>query len=248
MVFAGIGDSVTAVRAAKTSLSVIGPQSAGVPAGPENLVLRAAALLRPAVPAALTLTKRLPSASGIGGGSADAAATIKVLTALSRQPMPGRDETLRLGADLPVCVDGRPVRMRGIGEILDPLPSLPRFWIVLANPGVNVSTPEIFRSLHRRENAPMPIVLPRWTDFADFVAWLAGQRNDLEWPAQTIAPAIAATLSRLRAAPRCALARMSGSGATCFGLFENGTDAAAAAAALRSDFPCWWVEAAPRLD
>ena len=246
VVFAGIGDRITA-EAGRDGLRVTGPRGAGVPEGPENLVLRAAALFDPPVAAALTLDKHLPAASGIGGGSADAAATLAALAELSGRPVPPAAAVLRLGADVPVCLAGRPARMRGIGGDLCPVPALPSGWLVLANPGVAVPTPEVFRRLERCDNPPMPDPLPDWRDTADLAAWLAAQRNDLEAPARSIAPVIGAVLARLEATHGCALARMSGSGATCFGLYADEAEARSAADAIAVEQPGWWLAATPIL-
>ena len=246
VVFAGIGDRITA-EAGSDGLRVTGPRGAGVPEGPENLVLRAAALFDPPVAAALTLDKHLPAASGIGGGSADAAATLAALAQLSGRPLPPAAAVLRLGADVPVCLAGRPARMRGIGGDLSPVPALPSGWLVLANPGVAVPTPEVFRRLERRDHPPMPDPLPHSRDTADLAAWLAAQRNDLEAPARSIAPVIGAVLARLAATRGCALARMSGSGATCFGLYADEAEARSAADAIAAEQPGWWLAAAPLL-
>ena len=246
MVFAGVGDRIIAT-AGETGLRVTGPRGEGVPHGPENLVARAAALFDPPVAAGLTLDKHLPAASGIGGGSADAAATLAALAALAGRPLPGAEAVLRLGADVPVCLAGRPARMQGIGGELSPVPALPPCWLVLVNPGVAVPTPEVFRRLTRRDNPPMPDPLPHWRDTADLAQWLAGQRNDLEAPAQAIAPVIRTVLARLAATPGCALARMSGSGATCFGLYGDEAAARQAAGAIAAENPGWWLAAAPVL-
>ena len=206
-------------------------------------MLRAAALLRPAGRgAALRLTKALPVAAGLGGGSADAAAALRLLARLWGVGLPAPDEVLALGADVPVCLLGRPARMRGVGEALSPL-ALPAFWITLANPGVPVPTGAVFAGLASRDNAPMGDP-PAFADAPALFAWLSGRRNDLEPPARRLAPAIGAVLEALAAQPGCALARMSGSGATCFGLFARQAPALAAAEALRRAHPAWWVAAA----
>jgi 4-diphosphocytidyl-2-C-methyl-D-erythritol kinase len=241
--FARLGDRLEAEPADRLSLAIDGPFARDLGAGPDNLVLRAAALVAPGRGAVLRLTKLLPVASGIGGGSADAAATLRLLARLWDLPLPGRDALLGLGADLPVCLAGRASRMRGIGEDLAPL-TLPPFWLVLANPGVPVPTGAVFAALACRDNPPLPDP-PRFADADALAVWLAAQRNDLEAPAATVAPAVADVLAALAAQPGCRLARMSGSGATCFGLFAAGPAAAAAAAALRRARPGWWVEAAP---
>lgn len=236
VVFATEGDRLRVTVAAGPSLRVMGRFAAEVPTRPENLCLRAAALA--GVAARIDLEKRLPVASGLGGGSADAAA---VLRALARQGVPLPEAPERLGADVPVCLAGRPARMRGAGERLDPLPPLPPLAMVLANPGVALATPAVFAGLARRDNAPLP-ELPGGLDGGGFIEWLRGCRNDLEAPATALVPGIAEVLAALRA-EGAALARMSGSGATCFGLFLRMADAEAAAAAMARARPGWWVVA-----
>lgn len=242
----GTGDDVTVADADAPAFTVTGPHAAGVPTDGTNLVLRAAALMG-GPPLSITLHKRLPPASGIGGGSSDAAATLRAIAALRGVPLPPDAAVLALGADVPVCLAARPARMSGIGERLAPVAPLPPAWLVLANPGVSVPTPDVFRALARRDNPPMPRDLPAWPDAAALAAWLATQRNDLEAPARAIAPAIGNTLAALAATPGCLLARMSGSGATCFGLFSGATTAQAAAATLAAGHPDWWTAAAPLL-
>lgn len=240
--FAGIGDRLTVEKADTTSLAVTGPFAKGVPTGPENLVCRAAALL--GVTARISLEKNLPAAAGIGGGSADAAATLKALSKLYNIPLPERQNVLTLGADVPVCLMGGQVRMRGIGDDLMPINSVRMSWpAVLVNPGVSVSTPEVFRGLATKVNPPMPdeILEDIYNEFPD---WLGHQRNDLEAPAIAIAPVIAQVLDALRAEPGCRIARMSGSGATCFAIFDEDEQAAAAVAAIQSAHPDWWAEIA----
>lgn len=243
VVFAGVGDSVTVAAAAALSLAITGPMGAMLPVTDDNLVLRAARAM--AATAQITLHKVLPVSSGIGGGSADAAACLRALARLTGQALPGPDQVLALGADVPVCLAGTPARMTGIGEALGPVPPLPAAWLVLANPGVAVSTPAIFRALARRDNAPMPASLPRLKTTADLAAFVAMQRNDLESPAIALQPVIAQVKTALTAQPGCMLARMSGSGATCFGLFADPLSANAAARALQAAQPGWWVADAP---
>ncbi len=247
VVFAAVGDQVSARIGDRLGLRVVGPYSADVPAGKGNLVLRAARLLHPDRGADLLLEKVMPVASGIGGGSADAAAALRVLANLWGVALPEPAGLLSLGADLPVCLSRLPARMSGIGERLDPLPLLPPVWLVLVNPGQPVATPAVFHGLQRRSNPPLPAVLPEWASAADLATWLAAQRNDLQAAAVALQPAIAAVLSALAARPACLMARMSGSGATCFGLFPDRATAAAAAAALTAHDPHWWVAAAPVL-
>lgn len=243
VVFADFGDRITVAPGQGLRLTVTGPQGGGLAADDDNLCLRAArAMAGPG--AQITLEKHLPVASGIGGGSADAAATLQALSRLWRVPLPDAAAVLALGADVPVCLAGRPARMEGVGEVLSPLPPLPAAWLVLVNPGVAVSTPAVFRALERRDNARLPATLPRLATAEELAAFLMMQRNDLEAPATALAPVIGQVRSALSAQSGCLMARMSGSGATCFGLFPDALNAAAAAAALRQAQPGWWVEAA----
>lgn len=240
--FAGIGDRVTACKAGRTRLTVKGRFADDVPTGPENLVLRAAALL--GVTAEITLHKALPVAAGIGGGSADAAATLKALSALYDVPLPSPQEVLALGADVPVCLMGGQVRMRGIGEKLEQITQSRMSWpTVLVNPGVSVPTPEVFRRLERKTNPPMPddILEEIYNEFPD---WLGHQRNDLERPAISLAPVISDVLSALRSETGCRIARMSGSGATCYAIFDDNRQAQSAVQALQEAHPDWWAEVA----
>jgi 4-diphosphocytidyl-2-C-methyl-D-erythritol kinase len=241
--FVEVGDTVAAEPADELSLAVDGPFGAGLGAGPDNLVLRTAALMRPpGRGAALRLTKALPLASGIGGGSSDAAATVRLLARIWSLPVPPVDDLLRLGADVPVCLAARACRMRGVGEELTPL-ALPAIWLVLANPGIPVATATVYAGLSGRFGPPMPAT-PTCDDAEALVAFLAGQRNDLQPAAIDAAPVIEEVLAALTAQPGCRLARMSGSGATCFGIFASETQATAAAAAIRRGAPDWWAAAA----
>ena len=240
VVFADVGD-VIEVRAAPTlSLRVIGPQARDLPVGEDNLVLRAARAFAGTAGAAITLTKNLPVASGIGGGSADAAATLRVLARLWDLPLPDADRVLQLGADVPACLAGRALRMQGIGERLAGVPGLPKAYLVLVNPGVAVATPAVFKALPSKNNPAMPD-LPVFATAAELAQWLAAQRNDLEAPAMALAQVIGAVKQALAAAPGCLLARMSGSGATCFGLFADQAQAQSARAAISAAQPEWWV-------
>lgn len=250
VVFAGVGDRVSGTLEGPpsqgvTSLEVTGPMAAGLSGEGDNLVLRAARAM--GVSARIVLEKHLPVSSGIGGGSADAAATMRLLARLSGRALPDAAAVLALGADVPVCLAGRPARMTGIGEGLAPLPPLPEVWLVLANPGVAVSTPAIFRALARADNAPLPRDLPRLRGAAELAAFVMMQRNDLEPPALTLEPVIGRVKAALSAQPGCLMARMSGSGATCFGLFADPLAASAAARAIRTAEPGWWVADAPLL-
>lgn len=245
VVFAETGDRIAVAPAADLSLTVTGPQGAGLGAGEDNLCLRAARAFGLPRGAAITLDKHLPVASGIGGGSADAAAVLQALARLWGVALPDAAAVLALGADVPVCLAGVPARMRGVGESVTPVSGLPAAWLVLVNPGVAVATPAVFRALSRRDNPALPEVLPQqWPTAADLAAFLRAQRNDLEPAAVTLAPVVGQVTAALAGQAGCLLARMSGSGATCFGLFAGAQQAEEAAEAIRRAQPGWWVQAA----
>lgn len=236
VVFAGVGDRLTGRTSDTLTLEVTGPEAGALAHEQDNLVLRAARLMGTA---SLRLDKVLPVASGIGGGSADAAATLKIMSGLTGRPLPPGDRVLALGADVPVCLNGSPTRMGGIGERLDPV-LMPKAWLVLANPRVPVPTGDVFRALQGFGPA-MPDI-PEFATVMELARWLRGTRNDLESPAITVAPVIATVRDALADLSGCLFARMSGSGATCFGLFATEAEARAGAAALPAD---WWTAAAP---
>lgn len=241
VVFAQVGDALRAEPAEALSLTVTGPFAAALTGEGENLVLRAARALAAArgiaAGARLTLDKRLPVASGIGGGSADAAAALRLLARLWRVPLAPAELALTLGADVPVCLAGRAARMGGIGDALAPAPRLPPCGLVLVNPGVAVATPAVFRA--RGGAFSQPLDLPAgWTDAASMAADLTRLGNDLEAPALALQPAIGHVLAALRSLPGALLTRMSGSGATCFALFASAE--AARKAAARVARPDWW--------
>ena len=240
VVFANIADQISVTPADRLSLTIDGPFAAGLAADDSNLVLRAARLLDPLGQAAIRLTKNLPVASGIGGGAADAAAALRALSRLWGVPVP---DGATLGADVPACLHGRSLRLRGIGDRISDLPPLPALDIVLVNPGVAVPTPLIFKALTQKINPAMPQDLPHWPDAAAFCDWLADQRNDLLAPAAEIVPEINMVLAALRATG-CLFAGMSGSGATCFALFaQDGHSAGSARDGLAATYPEWWIAA-----
>lgn len=239
VVFTELGDVLRGSAADELSLTVTGPEAVGLSEEGDNLVLRAARLMR-VDGLALELEKHLPVASGIGGGSSDAAAALRLIARHSGRSLP--DTVLALGADVPVCMAAKPCRMRGIGEDVSAIPPLPPMAMVLVNPRVGVSTPAVFRSLACKTNPPMSETLPDWTDFAGFVTWLARQRNDLQEPACYAVPVISEVIEALQGTG-AALARMSGSGATCFGLFPDLPSATRAAGRISHAQPGWWVRA-----
>ncbi len=243
VVFMGAADRVRADAAPGLTLAVDGPEGIALAAEPDNLVLRAARALAAAADieprAALSLYKALPVASGIGGGSADAAAALRALNALwglGWAPERLSAVALPLGADIPACVASVPRRMAGVGEVLGPAPRLPPFGLVLANPRVALATPAVFRARTGGFSAPAALP-PGWADAAAMAGDLAALRNDLEPPAIALCPPVAEVLAALRALPGCLLARMSGSGATCFAVFPDAAAAEVAAARLPR---AWW--------
>lgn len=253
VVFAATGDRVRVEATAEDRFSVAGPFAEGVPTDGGNLVVRARDLLRShsvqAFPVSIRLEKNLPVASGIGGGSSDAAATLRALNDLWK---PGlslaglADIGRELGADVPMCLHAGPLIARGIGEEIKALDGFPSLHMVLVNPGVPVSTPAIFGALASRKNPPLPPLASR-RDFHALAGWLAATRNDLEAPAIAIAPPIADALAALRGTG-AAIARMSGSGATCFGLYPTPQAAETAANFIRRAEPHWFIAATQSMD
>lgn len=238
--FADLGDSLTVGLApdggSGSVLTVSGPEARWVPTGSENSILRAANLAE--VPVIVHLEKHLPSAAGIGGGSADAAATLRAIRALTGAAPPEGLE--RLGADVPVCLDPRAARMQGIGEVITRLDMAP-LPAVLVNPRRALATPAVFAALPRHDLPPMPEVLPSLLTAETAILFLAAQRNDLEPAAILLEPAIGAVLAALSQVHEVRLARMSGSGATCFGLCETPEAAHRTALAIAGLHPGWWV-------
>ena len=250
--FADVGDEIRVRPADDLSIALDGPFASALQGAPpeDNLVWRAAVRLAEAagVPARarIELTKILPVASGIGGGSADAAAALHLLSALWGVCLD--DGALRrlafsLGADVPMCLAGVPAYAGGAGEVLDPAPALPSAHAVLVNCGVAVATKDVFaRRTGAYSDAARFAEAP--SDAAALSRLLAARRNDLDAPARAIAPEIDRTIAALERARGCLLARMSGSGATCFGLFADEADARVAAARIGMEQPGWWVAAA----
>ena len=232
VVFAELGDRMRFEPAERMSLQVTGRFAEGVPGDARNLAWRAAELA--GVTLRIGLEKILPHGAGIGGGSSDAAAVLRSFG--------GAGRAAELGADVPVCLSDAPQRMRGIGDDLDRVHWVPALPLVLVNPGVHVPTPAVFQILTQKTNEGMG-ALPSWTSPAAFLSWLGDQSNDLEGPAITTAPAIGDALQALGGTPGCRLARMSGSGATCFGIYDSEDAARAAVAEIATAHPGWWVQA-----
>jgi len=242
-VFTDLGDLLSIEAAPELSLTVEGPFARGLEGEGDNLVLCAARALG-GQGAKLTLTKNLPVASGIGGGSADAAAALRGLNQVWNA---GKDASAlceiaaSLGSDIPVCVLSAPSFMEGRGEILRQPQSMPRIPLLLVNPGVAVPTKDVFAGLKERSGVEMALPHGCFGDTADLLRFLDTTRNDLEAPAVALQPVIAEVLAAIRALPGALLVRMSGSGATCFGIFADDNACARAAGILRGANPRWWV-------
>lgn len=252
-VFADVGDRVALQGAQTLSLMVVGPTAMAAGAERDNLVLKAARALQERIEGLrlgrFSLDKQLPVAAGLGGGSSDAAAALRLIAkanALSLDDPRIRDAARATGADVPVCLDPKARIMRGIGEILSSPIALPPLPAVLINPGVAVPTKDVFAALAAPAlagGAKPDDIIAQPAELAAVIAALKCRRNDLEAPALRIQPVIGDVLAALRAAKDCALARMSGSGATCFGLFASTEAAQAAARQIEAAHPAWWVRA-----
>ncbi len=253
--FADCADTLTFAVGDELALDVTGPRAADCGSLDDNLVLKAVRLLQQRVAGLrlgrFMLDKHLPAAAGIGGGSADAAAALRLVAAANGMAF----DDIRLievaratGADVPVCLVSRGCTMAGVGERIVPLP-VPRLPCVLINPGVPVATRDVFTAIGLKPGDSFDggKAAPQWpASSGSFEAWLdaiSGGRNDLEPPALKVQPVIADVLDELRASGGCRLARMSGSGATCFGLFDNDAAAMQVAQALTARHPRWWIEA-----
>jgi len=254
--FAGVGDELSLSPGEPAAVQISGPFGAGLSTGPDNLVLKAERVLREEIAGLRSgrfhLIKRLPVASGIGGGSADAAAALRLLARLNDLPL-SHPALLaaagRIGADVPVCLEACARVMRGIGERLGQPLRLPRLFALLVNPGVAVETAPVFRALglqagqgHVGAAEAFKAEEAALATSASLIAALATTGNDLEAPARVVAPVIGEVLSALSALPGCRLARMSGSGATCFALFDDCRVSAAAGKLLAKQQRDWWVK------
>jgi len=253
VVFAAIGDALTFRAGRKLALTVRGPTGESAGAVGDNLVLKAAQALAERIEGVklgrFALSKRLPVAAGLGGGSADAAAALRLLARANRLAIDDsrlREAARATGADVPVCLDPRSRLMCGVGDILSEPIDLRRLPAVLVNPRVAVPTKDVFVRLNaprivRAARSAPPNRLP--TERTELIAYLHSQTNDLEPPAIALQPAIGDVLAALHQLAGCRLARMSGSGATCFALFDTAKAAAAAARVLRARHATWWVRA-----
>jgi 4-diphosphocytidyl-2-C-methyl-D-erythritol kinase len=256
--FAPFGDRLTFTPGGPLELSVSGPMADGAGPVADNLVLRAARALAERTDdvrlGRFALLKELPSGAGLGGGSADAAAALRLLAAangISLDDPRVHDAARATGADIPVCLDPRPRIMRGIGEILSAPATLPPLGILIIHPGFALPTGPVFKALGLKPgesyagSSPRQAEADRWqtADRDSLFEWLIGECNDLEGPAIATAPAVAGVLRVIAGLAGCRLARMSGSGSACFGLFDDGRAAAAAANHAADAQPSWWLRA-----
>ncbi|GHC71319.1 4-(cytidine 5'-diphospho)-2-C-methyl-D-erythritol kinase [Limoniibacter endophyticus] len=250
--FTDIGDLLHVATAPDHDFRIEGPFGESLPLDAGNLVVRAREKLLTLYPGLrtlrLSLEKNLPVASGIGGGSGNAAAALRAYQTLHPEVETAHVETIArsLGADVPMCLAQVPAIASGIGEELVAIKNLPVLHIVMVNPGIEISTPAVYRALSSKVNPPLS-PLPDDLALGSFLDWLGEQRNDLQAPALEIAPGIAPCLVALRDGG-ARLARMSGSGATCFGIFSTADEARQTADAIALANPTWWVRAARTLD
>lgn len=245
VMFAGVGDWIEATPAETLSLSIEGPFAAGLSAGDDNLVLRAARALDPSRGAALRLTKNLPVASGIGGGSTDAAATLKAVNTLWNLDRGESDLShiaATLGSDVAVCVAARASWMTGVGDQISPMRA-PRSHAVLVNPGAELSTAAVYKAFDDAQLGRdfAPSAQPQWTSFDQLAREAAIRGNDLASAASQILPAISELLARLSEDAAVSYANLSGSGATCFALVRSAADTIRLTEALRAEKPHWWI-------
>ncbi len=251
MVFADIGDRLSILTGGEGGLAITGPFADGLPTGPDNLIIRASELLARgrSLTFRLGLDKRLPIASGLGGGSADAAATLRLLNEAFELDLPEATLSaigLELGSDVPACLNGRPAIATGRGERLQPAPRFPDLAAVLVNPGAPSPTGEVYREYDKAVSASganAPLWPARFESAVAMAEFLRTCRNDLQAPAMALQPAIGQVLRLLAQQPEALLTRMSGSGATCFALCSTPEGAAALAARVAAAQPSWWVAA-----
>lgn len=253
--FADLSDTLTLEPSQHLGLEVSGPTSQWVGPPTDNLILKAALGLKALSPdlrlGRFTLSKHLPVAAGIGGGSADAAAALRLLARLNGLPLHDlrlMNAARAIGADVPVCLDSQPRMMRGAGERLGQVEALPPLNAVLVNPGVPIETAAVFTELRLSKGQTVEcdphFALGARLDSETLIALLANARNDLQPAAMRVAPVVGAVVEALAAQPGCRLARMSGSGATCFGLFSTMGQVFEAVRTLRKGHSGWWVQPA----
>lgn len=252
--FADIADVLELTPSTRASFAVSGPFAAAITAD-DNLVERAERAFREkcssAQPARISLDKQLPVAAGIGGGSADAAAALRLMANANPGCVPAAEIekiAASLGSDVVVCLASRAARMSGRGEKVTPLAAFPPLHVVLVNPGAALAAGEIYAALRAApsngENAKSAETIPRLETAHDVIAHMRETGNDLEAPAIAMAPVVGEVLSMIAETPGCAIARMSGSGSTCFGIYETAMQAETSAQIIAESYPDWWIKKA----
>ena len=242
--FTEFGDHLSFKKSDALELTTKGAFSDQIPVDKSNLILKAAELLRTInnikAGAHITLTKNLPPSAGLGGGSSDAAATIRGLSRLWDTDLPEIDDLMKIGSDLPVCINQKPQHMKGFGEVLEEINTFPNLPILLVNPLKKVSTQTVFRMLKNKKNPPLSKYEKLFQEKKDWINWLLLQRNDLMEPAVKVEPVISEVLRIISKQISVEKVSMSGSGATCFGIFENKYDCDLATKRVRLERPDWW--------
>ena len=242
--FTEFGDHLSFKKSDELALTMKGAFSDQIPVDKSNLILKAAELLRTInnikAGAHITLTKNLPPSAGLGGGSSDAAATIRGLSRLWGTDLPDIDDLMKIGSDLPVCINQKTQHMKGFGEVLEEINTFPNLPILLVNPLKKVSTQTVFRMLKNKKNPPLSKYEKLFQTKKDWINWLLLQRNDLMEPAVKVEPVISEVLRLISKQISVEKVSMSGSGATCFGIFENKQDCDLAMKRVRLERPDWW--------
>lgn len=246
--FTEFGDSLSVSEDETLSLEITGPFARNLPVSKENIVIQAAEKLAEALgiepKAKIILEKNLPVASGIGGGSSDAAAALKALTQLWAKPLPENalySLALSLGADVPACLSAKAVQVSGIGEVIQQAPPLPESFILLVNPNRPVSTPAVFQKRSGNFSAADPLTKAP-ENMKEFIFQLGQRRNDLANAARLVEPAVDNVLKELENSGKALISRMSGSGGTCFALFDDQQGMEAYASFLKKKYPDWWIQ------
>ena len=242
--FTEFGDHLSFKKSDELKLTIKGTFSDQIPIDKSNLILKAAELLRKIndikTGAHITLTKNLPPSAGLGGGSSDAAATIRGLSRMWGTDLPEIDDLLKIGSDLPVCINQKTQHMKGYGEVLEEINTFPNLPILLVNPMKKVSTQTVFRMLKNKKNPPLSKYKKLMQPKKDWINWLLLQENNLMEPAVKVEPAISEVLRLISKQNSVEKVSMSGSGATCFGIFENKHDCDLAMKRVRLERPDWW--------
>ena len=241
VVFADCGERVSLVQTGQPQLQVSGRFANDLACDKPNMVRRAASLVKPPDGIGFKLQKEIPVGAGLGGGSSDAAAVFRLLNRQSGCAIPSMSAMAELGSDIPVCLFNQPARIRGIGSNIHIVGSMPRLPLVLVNPGVNLSTAAVYGELDTGFQEPLD-PLPGNCSTRHMLAWMSYHENGLLAPAVRAAPEIGDVLNRLSSLDGCCVARMSGSGTTCFGAFVDIREANRSADLLKQEQPNWWVQ------